>query len=123
MFNEKLEHLEGLSLEDGAATATAYIAESIAYSLALYVPEMPREIIIIYIFVVFCHLMSLELETSVTSALQSTLNAIEALCAKNALESDEVQSYQNQFISDILDNIQVQYTLQVIQKSPFFLDF
>lgn len=46
MFNEKLEHLEGLSLEDGAATATAYIAESIAYSLALYVPEMPREIII-----------------------------------------------------------------------------
>lgn len=55
--------------------------------------------------------MSLELETSVTSALQSTLNAIEALCAKNALETDEVQSFQNQFISDILDNIQVQYTL------------
>ena len=64
-----------------------------------------------HFFVVFCHLMSLELETSVTSALQSTLNAIEALCAKNALESDEVQSFQNQFISDILDNIQVQYTL------------
>ena len=55
--------------------------------------------------------MSLELEASVTSALQSTLNAIEALCAKNALEADEVQSFQNQFISDILDNIQVQYTL------------
>lgn len=55
--------------------------------------------------------MSLELETSVTSALQSTLDAIEVLCAKNALRAEEVQSFQNQFISDILDNIQVQYTL------------
>ena len=60
---------------------------------------------------VFCHSMSLNLETSVTNALQSTLNSIQALCAKNALKADEVQSFQNQFINDILDNIQVQYTL------------
>ena len=55
--------------------------------------------------------MSLDLEASVTGALQSTLSAIEALCTKNALGTDEVQSFQNQFISDIMDNIQVQYTL------------
>ena len=36
---------------------------------------MPREITIIN-FAVFCYSMSLELETSVTSALQSTLDAI-----------------------------------------------
>lgn len=40
-FNDKTEHLEGLSLEDGAATATAFISEAIAYSLALYLPEVP----------------------------------------------------------------------------------
>ena len=44
MFNDKIEHLEGLSLEDGAATATAFVAESIAYSMALYLPEMPLEV-------------------------------------------------------------------------------
>ncbi len=44
MFNEKMEHLEGLSLEDGAATATAYVAESIVYSMALYLPEPPIEV-------------------------------------------------------------------------------
>ena len=41
-FNDKIEHLEGLSLEDGAATATALIAEAVAYSLALYLPEVPK---------------------------------------------------------------------------------
>ncbi len=41
-FRDKLEHLEGLSLNDGAATATAFVAEAIAYSMALYVPEMPK---------------------------------------------------------------------------------
>lgn len=45
-FKEKLEHLEGLSLEDGAATATAFVAESIAYSLLLYVPELPKQIMV-----------------------------------------------------------------------------
>jgi len=40
-FNDKSEHLEGLTVEDGAATATALIAEAIAYSLALYVPQVP----------------------------------------------------------------------------------
>lgn len=47
LFKEKLEHLEGLSLADGAATATAFVAEAIAYSLAMYVPEMPGEMIVI----------------------------------------------------------------------------
>jgi len=45
-FKEKLEHIEGLSLEDGAATATAFVAESIAYSLLMYVPEIPKKIIV-----------------------------------------------------------------------------
>lgn len=46
LFKEKLEHLEGLNLADGAATATAFIAESIAYSLLLYLPEIPKILII-----------------------------------------------------------------------------
>lgn len=45
-FREKLEHLEGMSLEDGAATATAFVAESIAYSLLLYVPDIPKRIMV-----------------------------------------------------------------------------
>lgn len=45
-FRDKLEHLEGLSLEDGAATATAFIAEAIAYSVAFYLPETPKSIIV-----------------------------------------------------------------------------
>lgn len=45
-FREKLENLEGLSLEDGAATATAFVAESIAYSLLLYVPEIPKKVMV-----------------------------------------------------------------------------
>lgn len=45
-FNDKAEHLEGLSLADGAATATALICESVAYSLALYLPEIPKSAII-----------------------------------------------------------------------------
>lgn len=45
-FKDKFEHLEGLSLADGAATATAFVAESIAYSIAMYVPEMPKQIIV-----------------------------------------------------------------------------
>ena len=46
LFKEKLEHLEGLSLEDGAATATAFIAEAVAYSLLLYLPEIPKTLIV-----------------------------------------------------------------------------
>ncbi len=46
LFKDKFEHLEGLSLEDGAATATAFIAEEAAYSLSLYVPEMPKVVIV-----------------------------------------------------------------------------
>ncbi len=46
IFNEKLEHLEGLSLEDGAATATAFAAEAVAYSCAMYLPEQPELMIV-----------------------------------------------------------------------------
>ena len=45
-FNDKIEHLEGLSIQDGAATVTAFVSESIAYSLALYLPEMPAQVIL-----------------------------------------------------------------------------
>ncbi len=45
-FKEKCEHLEGLSLSDGAATSTAFIAEAVAYSLAIYVPEMPKKMVV-----------------------------------------------------------------------------
>lgn len=45
-FNDKLEHLEGLSLEDGAATATSFVAEAIAYSMALYLPEQPKTLVV-----------------------------------------------------------------------------
>lgn len=46
IFNEKLEHLEALSLEDGAATATAFTAEAVAYSCAMYLPEQPETMIV-----------------------------------------------------------------------------
>ena len=46
IFNEKLEHLEALSLEDGAATATAFAAEAVAYSCAMYLPEQPEIMIV-----------------------------------------------------------------------------
>jgi len=46
IFAEKAEHLEGLSLEDGAATATAFVAEAICYSICLYLPELPLKVVI-----------------------------------------------------------------------------
>jgi len=46
IFADKAEHLEGLSLEDGAATATAFVAEAICYSICLYLPEIPKKIVI-----------------------------------------------------------------------------
>ena len=44
MFNEKMEHLEGLTLEDGAATATAFVTESIVAAMAQFLPEQPKEV-------------------------------------------------------------------------------
>lgn len=46
IFSNKAEHLEGLSLEDGAATATAFVAEAICYSICLYLPELPQKLVI-----------------------------------------------------------------------------
>ncbi|MBP5399219.1 MAG: anhydro-N-acetylmuramic acid kinase [Alphaproteobacteria bacterium] len=46
LFNEKMEHLEGLSLEDGAATATAFVAESTAQAMKKFLPEKPLEILV-----------------------------------------------------------------------------
>ncbi len=46
IFSDKAEHLEGLSLEDGAATATAFVAEAICYSICLYLPELPKKVVI-----------------------------------------------------------------------------
>ncbi len=46
IFKDKLEHLEGLSLEDGAATATAFVAEAAVQALKDYVPEPPVEVIV-----------------------------------------------------------------------------
>ena len=45
-FKDKLEHLEGLSLEDGAATVTTFVAEAVAYSMAMYLPEMPKKVVV-----------------------------------------------------------------------------
>ncbi len=46
IFADKAEHLEGLSLEDGAATATAFVAEAICYSICMYLPEFPKKVVI-----------------------------------------------------------------------------
>lgn len=46
MFDEKSEHLEGLSLEDGAATATAFVADSIIKAVKDFIVEQPQKIII-----------------------------------------------------------------------------
>lgn len=45
-FADKLEHLEGLSLEDGAATATAFVTEAIAASIRNFIPLTPKKIIV-----------------------------------------------------------------------------
>lgn len=45
-FKGKLEHLEGLSLEDGAATATAFVSDSILKSINDFVPISPKKIVI-----------------------------------------------------------------------------
>ena len=43
-FGEKKEHLEGLSLEDGAATATLFIAEAIYQAALDFLPAIPQNI-------------------------------------------------------------------------------
>ena len=45
-FRDKLEHLEGLSLEDGAATVTAFITQAIAQAISDFIPLEPKKIII-----------------------------------------------------------------------------
>lgn len=45
-FDDKSEHLAGLSLEDGAATATAFVADSIIKSIHDFLPELPQKVII-----------------------------------------------------------------------------
>ncbi len=43
-FADKKEHLEGLSLEDGAATATTFIAEAIYQAAFDFLPKIPSNI-------------------------------------------------------------------------------
>ena len=43
-FSDKKEHLEGLSLEDGAATATYFIAEAIYQAALNFLPAVPQNI-------------------------------------------------------------------------------
>lgn len=43
-FSDKKEHLEGLSLENGAATATAFIAEAIYQAAINFLPAIPSHI-------------------------------------------------------------------------------
>ena len=45
-FADKMEHFEGLSVQDGAATIVAFIAESIAVSVSTICADMPRTIFI-----------------------------------------------------------------------------
>ncbi|MDO4161380.1 MAG: anhydro-N-acetylmuramic acid kinase [Pseudomonadota bacterium] len=43
-FADKKEHLEGLSLEDGAATATAFIAQAVYQAAQNFLPQQPQQI-------------------------------------------------------------------------------
>jgi len=45
-FADKKEHLEGLSLEDGAATATAFIADAIYQAAFDFLPKIPANLYI-----------------------------------------------------------------------------
>ena len=45
-FNDKREHLEGLSLEDGSATVTALISQAIKNAVNNFLPEHPTHIYI-----------------------------------------------------------------------------
>ncbi|MBR1903707.1 MAG: anhydro-N-acetylmuramic acid kinase, partial [Alphaproteobacteria bacterium] len=46
IFSDKKEHLEGLSLEDGTATATAFIAEAVFQAALDFLPKIPHNIYI-----------------------------------------------------------------------------
>ena len=43
-FSDKKEHLEGLSVENGAATATAFIAKAIVDAAKRHLPDLPENI-------------------------------------------------------------------------------
>ncbi len=45
-FSDKKEHLEGLSVENGTATATAFIAKAIFRAAVEHLPELPKKIIL-----------------------------------------------------------------------------
>lgn len=45
-FSDKKEHLEGLSLEDGTATATSFIAQAAKEAAYTFLPQIPEEIYI-----------------------------------------------------------------------------
>lgn len=45
-FNDKKEHLEGLSLEDGSATAVNFIAEAVYQAALDFLPAIPRQIFV-----------------------------------------------------------------------------
>lgn len=46
-FADKKEHLQGLSLEDGAATASFFIAQAVKNAAIEYLPELPKHIYIL----------------------------------------------------------------------------
>jgi len=46
IFDEKAEHLEGLSCNDGAATVTDFVASSISLQLRDFIPQLPEKIIV-----------------------------------------------------------------------------
>ncbi|MDD4556641.1 MAG: anhydro-N-acetylmuramic acid kinase [Alphaproteobacteria bacterium] len=87
IFAEKLEHLEGLSLEDGAATVTAFVAEAIAYSLLMFVPEVPDRIMLCGggaknpTLVRFVRQKLSDIRVLIPSEVEMNVDAIDAGCA------------------------------------------
>ena len=45
-LNDKMQNLDGLSMEDGAATATALIVQSIKKSIEDFLPEQPERLVV-----------------------------------------------------------------------------
>ena len=45
-IDDKIEHMEGLSIADGAATATDFAAEAICFQMRKFLPEMPKKVLI-----------------------------------------------------------------------------
>ncbi len=46
MFLDKMEYMEGLSVVDGAATATEFVARAIFLQMKKFLPELPKNVII-----------------------------------------------------------------------------